>query len=157
ALTDEVWEAVVFDGRRHVSLMSEPGMRDRTVKVGSAGKIFAMTGWKVGWLVAAPPLAGVLARAHQFLTFTTPPNLQWAVAKGLNDERAWIGQSTTDFQRSRDRLTAGLTAKGLVTLRSPATWFVNLDLAASGLDMDDATFCTRMLEEANVAAIPISA
>src|SRR5206468_2682297 len=80
---DEVWEHVIFDGADHVPMMSLPGMRERTVKVGSAGKIFGLTGWKVGFTVAAPALMRVLSKAHQFLTFTTPPNLQSAVAYGL--------------------------------------------------------------------------
>src|SRR5215212_2559699 len=83
ALTDEVWEHVVFDGRAHVPLASFPGMAERTVKVGSAGKIFSLTGWKVGWAVAPPALAGPISKAHQFLTFATAPNLQAAVAFGL--------------------------------------------------------------------------
>ncbi len=82
ALCDEVWEHVVFDGRRHRPLMAFPGMRERTVKIGSAGKIFSLTGWKVGFVMAAPSLMRGLAKAHQFLTFTTPPNLQAAVAYG---------------------------------------------------------------------------
>ncbi len=83
ALCDEVWDHVVFDGRAHRSLMALPGMAERSVKIGSAGKIFGFTGWKVGFVLAAPPLLRVLSKAHQFLTFTTPPNLQSAVAFGL--------------------------------------------------------------------------
>ncbi len=86
ALCDEVWEHVVFDGRRHTPLMAFPVMRERTVKIGSAGKIFSLTGWKVGFVMAAPGLMRGLAKAHQFLTFTTPPNLQAAVAYGLGKE-----------------------------------------------------------------------
>ncbi|NWP15500.1 aminotransferase class I/II-fold pyridoxal phosphate-dependent enzyme, partial [Escherichia coli] len=82
AICDEVWEHVTFDGARHLPLIGFPGMRERTVKIGSAGKIFALTGFKVGWMCAAAPIARVLSKAHQFLTFTTPPNLQWAVAEG---------------------------------------------------------------------------
>jgi N-succinyldiaminopimelate aminotransferase len=157
ALCDEVWEQVVFDGARHRPLMAFPGMRERTVKVGSAGKIFALTGWKTGWMCAAPPLARVLARAHQFLTFTTPPNLQWAVAEGLREHMDWVASSCASFQRSRDRLAAGLDCIGLATLPSAATWFLAVDLAASGIKMSDEAFCDWMVEEAGVAAIPISA
>ncbi len=157
AISDEVWEHVVFDDVRHIPLMAMPGMRERTVKIGSAGKIFAMTGWKVGWLCAAPELARVLARAHQFLTFTTPPNLQYAVAEGLRGSMAWVEGSRLGFQRSRDRLADGLERLGLKTLPSEATWFLSLDLAASGISMDDAAFCEWMVTEAGVAAIPISA
>ena len=90
ALCDEVWEHVVFDGARHVPLMALPGMRERTVKIGSAGKIFSLTGWKVGFVTADARLMRVLAKAHQFLTFTTPPNLQAAVALGLGKEDPWF-------------------------------------------------------------------
>ena len=82
-LCDEVWEAMVFDGTQHVSPLAVPSLAARAVKVGSAGKIFSMTGWKVGWAVAAPELATRIAARHQFLTFTTPPALQWAAAEGL--------------------------------------------------------------------------
>lgn len=157
AISDEVWEHVTFGGARHLPLMAQPGMRERTVKIGSAGKIFAMTGWKIGWLCAAPELARVVAKAHQFLTFTTPPNLQWAVADGLRGSMDWVEQSRLGFERSRDRLADGLARLGLKTLPSEATWFLSLDLAASGIALSDEAFCDWMVEEAGVAGIPISA
>jgi N-succinyldiaminopimelate aminotransferase len=157
AVCDEVWEAVVFDGRRHRPLMSFPGMRERTVKIGSAGKLFGMTGWKVGFLMAAPPLAKALAAAHQFLTFTTPPNLQAGVAWGLDNHRAWFYEMPADQQRSRDRLTAGLRAAGYDVLDSQGTYFLNIDLTASGIGVDDVAFCERCVTEHGVAAIPVSA
>jgi N-succinyldiaminopimelate aminotransferase len=132
-------------------------MRARTVKIGSAGKMFALTGWKVGWMCATPDLARGLAKAHQFLTFTTPPNLQWAAAYGLAKDAAWFDSARAGFQRSRDRLAAGLAASGYVTLPSAATYFLSIDLAASGIAMDDVSFCDRIIDEAGVAAIPISA
>jgi len=157
AICDEVWEELVFDGAAHVPLMAQPGMRERTVKIGSAGKMFALTGWKVGWMCAAPELARGLAKAHQFLTFTTPPNLQWAAAYGLAKDKVWFDAERANFQRSRDRLVAGLEAAGYVTLPSAATYFVSIDLTASGIALDDVTFCDRMIDEAGVAAIPVSA
>ena len=157
AVCDEVWEAVVFDSRRHRPLMTFPGMRERTVKIGSAGKLFGMTGWKVGFLMAAPPLAKALAAAHQFLTFTTPPNLQAGVAWGLDNHRAWFETMPADLQRSRDRLTAGLRVAGYVVLESQGTYFLNVDLAASGIGVDDVAFCERCVTEHGVAAIPVSA
>jgi N-succinyldiaminopimelate aminotransferase len=157
AICDEVWEELVFDDQRHRSLIAEPGMRDRTVKIGSAGKMFALTGWKVGWMCAAPDLARGLAKAHQFITFTTPPNLQWAAAYGLGKDQAWFDAERAGFQRSRDRLVAGLRAAGYVTLPSAATYFVSIDLTASGIALDDVTFCDRIIDEAGVAAIPVSA
>ena len=157
AICDEVWEELVFDGARHRPLIAEPGMRDRTVKIGSAGKMFALTGWKVGWMCAAPGLARGLAKAHQFLTFTTPPNLQWAAAYGLSKDAAWFDGERAGFQRSRDRLAAGLAQAGYATLPSAATYFLSIDLAASGIAMDDVTFCDRIIDAAGVAAIPVSA
>ena len=85
-----MWEHILLDGQRFTPFASLPGMAERTIKLGSAGKIFSLTGWKVGWLVAEPELANVAARAHQFLTFATAPNLQAAVAFGLNEGDAWI-------------------------------------------------------------------
>ena len=157
AICDEVWEHLTFDGLRHRPLMAQPGMGDRTVKIGSAGKIFSLTGWKVGWMCAAPPIVTLLARAHQFLAFTTPPNLQWAVAKGLAKPVEWFDAMRADYQASRDRLVTGLRAAGFVLLPSQATWFVCVDLPASGIAMDDREFCERIVRDAGVAAIPISA
>lgn len=157
AICDEVWEQVTFDGARHLPLIGFPGMRERTVKIGSAGKLFALTGFKVGWMCAAPALARVLAKAHQFLTFTTPPNLQWAVAEGLTRQDAWIRDARIRFQAGRDRLSAGLRAAGFAVLPSAATYFLSVDLAASGIAMDDATFSERLVDEAKVATIPVSA
>jgi N-succinyldiaminopimelate aminotransferase len=157
AVCDEVWEAVVFDGRVHRPLMAMPGMRDRTVKIGSAGKMFGLTGWKVGFLCAAPPLTAVLAKAHQFLTFTTPPNLQTAVAWGLDNAADWFAAMPGEFQASRDRLTEALRREGFSVLPSQATYFLNVDLPASGVEEDDMAFCLRAVKDAGVAAIPVSA
>lgn len=157
AICDEVWEHVTFDDIAHRPLIALPGMRERTVKIGSAGKIFSVTGWKVGWMCAAPPLATLLARAHQFITFTTAPNLQWAVAEGLALPDDWFTGMRAGYEASRDRLVKGLRAGGYAVHQSGATWFVTVDLAASGIAMDDARFCERIVEEAGVAAIPVSA
>jgi aspartate/methionine/tyrosine aminotransferase len=157
AICDEVWEHVVFDGRAHRPLMAYPGMRERTVKIGSAGKMFALTGWKVGFLCAAPALTQLLAKAHQFLTFTTPPMLQTAVAWGLANSDAWFAAMPLDLARSRDRLTDGLRGEGFSVLDSQGTYFLNVDLAGSGVFEDDMSFCLRAVKEAGVAAIPVSA
>ncbi|HEX8625677.1 MAG TPA: aminotransferase [Allosphingosinicella sp.] len=157
ALTDEVWEHVVFDGGEHLPLASFPGMAERTVKVGSAGKIFSLTGWKVGWVVAPPALAGPISRAHQFIAFATPPNLQAAVAHGLGKEAGWFEGMRRDFAGARDVLVAGLREAGFAALAAEGTYFVGVDLPESGIDADDVTFCERAVREAGVAAIPLSA
>lgn len=156
-VSDEVWEHVVFDGRSHRPIMALPGMRERTVKIGSAGKIFSLTGWKVGFACAAPPLAAAIAKAHAFLTFTTSPNLQRAVAYGLSHDDAYFAPMRQDFARARDRLAAGLTAEGFSVLPSQGTYFLLLDLQASGIAAPDTVFADRAVREAGVATIPVSA
>jgi N-succinyldiaminopimelate aminotransferase len=157
AVCDEVWEHVLFDGRQHVSMMSIAGMRERTVKIGSAGKIFSLTGWKVGFLCAAPQILRVLAKAHQFLTFTTPPNLQAAVAYGLDKTDDYFIGMRADLSRSRDRLAQGLAAIGFPVLPCEGTYFLNVDLKPLGLNETDEAFCKRLAVEHKVAAIPVSA
>lgn len=156
ALCDEVWEHVVFDGRQHLPLMALPGMAERTVKIGSAGKIFSLTGWKVGFVMAPPHLLSVLAKAHQFVTFTTAPNLQTAVAYGLaKGDDYFIGMRAA-LQRLRDRFATGLTRRGFRVLPTEGTYFLNVDLAP--LDIaDDIAFCERLVTEHGVAAVPVSA
>jgi N-succinyldiaminopimelate aminotransferase len=157
AVCDEVWEHVIFDGRAHVPLMRLPGMRERCVKIGSAGKIFSLTGWKVGFVCAAPAILRVLAKAHQFITFTTPPNLQAAVAYGLAKDDDYFVRMRGGYQRSRDRFVAGLRALGFPVLEAQGTYFVNVDLKPLGLNEDDESFCKRLVAEHRVAAIPVSA
>ena len=156
AVCDEVWEHVVFDGHRHVPVLGRPDMRERTVKISSAGKIFSLTGWKVGLVMAAPAIMRVLAKAHQYITFTTPPNLQAAVAYGLGKEDGYFEGMRADFQRSRDRFARGLRDLGFQVLPSAGTYFLNLDIAPLG-ESDDVDFCRRLVTENGVAAIPVSA
>src|SRR5437899_2188155 len=134
AICDEVWEHVIFDGREHIPLITIPGMRNRTIKVGSAGKIFSLTGWKIGFVCAAPPLLRVAAKVHQFLTFTTAPNLQAAVAYGLNKPDQYFYDMRKDLARSRDRLTKGLESIGFPVLKAQGTYFLTVDLSPLGLN-----------------------
>src|SRR5918994_5800516 len=156
ALCDEVWQHVIFDGRRHTPVISLPGMRERTIKIGSAGKIFNLSGWKVGFVCAAPSLMRVLAKAHQFITFTTPPNLQAAVAYGLGKEDGYFESLRRDLARSRDRFTTGLQSLGFQVIPSRGTYFLNIDLAPLG-EPDDTAFCRQLVVDHGVAAIPVSA
>jgi N-succinyldiaminopimelate aminotransferase len=156
-ISDEVWEHIVLDGRTFTPIATLPGMAERTIKTGSAGKIFSLTGWKVGWMVAAPELAPLVARAHQFLTFSTAPNLQAAVAYGLSEGDAWLQPMRDRFQRSRDLMTEGLRAAGFSVLDAAATYFLGVDLKASGIDLDDETFATEAVTRAGIAVVPLSA
>jgi len=156
-ISDEVWEHIVLDGQSFTPLASLPGMAERTIKIGSAGKIFSLTGWKVGWMVAAPELADVVARAHQFLTFCTAPNLQSAVAYGLNEGDSWIDPMKQRFERARDEMTKGLRDAGFTVLDAASTYFLCVDLKASGIGLDDDSFATEAVEKAGVAVVPLSA
>jgi len=157
AICDEVWEHQRFDGRAHVPLIGLPGMDARTVKIGSAGKMFALTGWKVGLAIARPHLLGPVARAHQFLAFSTPPNLQAGVAYALGKAADWFQAQADDLQRARDRLAGALAAAGFAVLPGEGTYFLNVDLHASGLAGDDIALAHAMVTQAGVAAIPLSA
>jgi aspartate/methionine/tyrosine aminotransferase len=156
-ISDEVWEHILLDGQSFTPIASVAGMAERTIKIGSAGKIFSLTGWKVGWMVAAPELAAIVARAHQFLTFSTAPNLQTAVAFGLTEGDAWLEPMRERFARARDRMTEGLRAAGYEVLDAASTYFLCVDLAASGIDLDDDGFAASAVEEAGVAVVPLSA
>lgn len=152
AISDEVWEHVLFDGHAHASMLHH--LRDRTIKIGSAGKMFSMTGWKVGFACAAPDLTTLFAKAHQFLTFTTPPNLQTAVAYGLGKPRAYFDDMRAGFQRSRDRLSRALQQEGFATLPAAGAYFLSIDLPGSGIALSDEAFALRAVKEFGVAAIP---
>jgi N-succinyldiaminopimelate aminotransferase len=157
AICDEVYEHLVFDGVRHLPLMALPGMRERTLRIGSAGKTFSLTGWKVGYISGPGALMSVVAKAHQNLTFTTAPNLQRAVAVGLGKDDAYFAGLASDLQAKRDHLVAGLRAAGFHTLPSGGSYFVLADYSALDPDGDDAAFCIKLAEAAGVAAIPLSA
>jgi len=157
AICDEVYEHIVFDGRPHIPLMTLPGMRDRCLKIGSAGKTFSLTGWKVGYVTAAPHLLQPVAKAHQYITFTTPPNLQAAVAFGLGKDESYFAGLASGLQAKRDRLADGLRSAGFDVLPSAGTYFVVADVARFGFDGDDQDFCRKLTAEAGVTAIPVSA
>jgi len=155
-ISDEVWEHILLDGQAFTPIASLGGMRERTLKCGSAGKIFSLTGWKIGWLAASAELATLAARAHQFLTFASAPNLQTAVAYGLNDGDGWLQPMRDRFTRARDRMTQGLEAEGFAVLPSASTYFLCVDLAASGISLGDEAFAAEAVEKAGVAVVPLS-
>jgi N-succinyldiaminopimelate aminotransferase len=155
-ISDEVWEHILLDGQSFTPIAALPGMADRTLKCGSAGKIFSLTGWKIGWLAGSAELATLSARAHQFLTFASAPNLQTAVAYGLTEGDAWLQPMRERFARARDRMAAGLEEAGYAVLPSASTYFMCIDLAASGISLDDEAFASQAVAEAGVAVVPLS-
>jgi N-succinyldiaminopimelate aminotransferase len=157
AICDEVYEHLVFDGARHIPLMALPGMRERTMRIGSAGKTFSLTGWKVGYVTAGAALTPLVQNAHQNLTFTTAPNLQRAVAAGLAKDDAYFASLATNLQARRDQLATGLAEVGLSVLPTAGTYFITTDFAPLGFNGDDVAFCRYITEKAGVTAIPVSA
>jgi aspartate/methionine/tyrosine aminotransferase len=156
AICDEVYEHLVFDGRAHLPLMSFPGMAQRVVRVGSAGKMFSLTGWKVGWVTGAEPLIEVIAKAHQFITFTTTPALQRGIAYALENETGFTLALTKSLQDNRDLLATRLSHMGFDVLPCEGTYFLTAGIRQLTNERDDA-FCKRLTKEAGVALIPLSA
>ena len=157
AVCDEVYEHLVFPPARHIPLMSLPGMAERCLRVGSAGKTFSLTGWKVGYVSGPPALVAAVAKAHQNLTFTTPPNLQRAVAQGLAKADGYFAALSGNLAGKYARLSAGLERVGFRTLPAQGGYFVTADISPFGLGGDDRAFCRHITEHAGVAAIPVSA
>jgi len=157
AICDEVYEHLVFDGHRHTPLMALDGMRERTVRIGSAGKTFSLTGWKVGYVTGPAALMDPIAKAHQWVTFTTPPHLQKAVAYGLRKDDSYYDGLSQDLAAKRDRMAAGLAALGFSVLPCNATYFLTCGFEGLGLGRTDVEACETLVTAAGVAAVPVSA
>jgi len=157
AVCDEVYEHLVFDDRTHVPLMTLPGMAERCVRIGSAGKTFSLTGWKVGYITAALALMPVISKCHQYLVFTTPPNLQSAVAYGLRKDDSYYAELRDGMQAKRDRFGRGLASIGFDVIDCHGTYFITGDFRPLDFNGDDTEFCRHITEHARVAAVPVGA
>jgi N-succinyldiaminopimelate aminotransferase len=155
-ITDEVYEQLVFDGRRHLPLAGFPGMAERTVTISSAAKMFNVTGWKIGWACGPADLIAGVRAAKQFLTYVGGAPFQPAVAQALDTEDAWTAALRVSFQGKRDRLASALADIGFGVLDSFGTYFLCADPRPLGY-ADGTTFCAELPERAGVAAIPMSA
>ncbi|MDT9595326.1 pyridoxal phosphate-dependent aminotransferase [Nocardioides zeae] len=152
-VTDEVYEHLVFDGRRHVPLATLPGMAERTLTLSSLGKSWSLTGWKVGWATGPAHLVGALLAAKQWTTFTSGSPLQPAAAYALDHEDAFPAALARDLQQRRDLLCEGLAAVGLTPRVPEGTYFTLTDVGHLGWE-DGAAFCATLPERAGVVAIP---
>lgn len=157
ALTDEVYDRLVFNGATHVPLATLPGMWDRTLTLNSAGKTFSVTGWKIGYAVGPAHLNRALRQAHQWVTFATSSPLQEAIAVALEQApvNGYYRNLLHDYDERRARLEQALNAAGLPTLPVEGAYFISADISALGWT-DDRAFCRWLTTEIGVAAIPTS-
>jgi aspartate/methionine/tyrosine aminotransferase len=158
AITDEVYEHLVYDGHTHTYMASLPGMRDRTVTISSASKTFSVTGWKAGYVIAAPDLTEALRRIHQFVTFCSAAPMQEAVALAVEqaEENTYYEDLLDDYTARLDKIMAALDRAGLKPIRPQGTFFVMSDISGLGF-ADDVAFARFMATEVGVACIPPSA
>ena len=156
AMTDEVYEHLVFDGQQHQTLASLPGMADRTIMISSLGKTFSVTGWKVGWTVAPPELTRAIFRAHQFMTFCGAAPLQEAAVTAVSQPASFYTELTAFYTRKRDFLLDALKSAGLTPIVPSGTYFIMVDISHLGF-ANDVAFCRYLTSEIGVAAIPPSA
>ncbi len=154
AITDEVYEHLVYEGE-HLPLAGFPGMRDRTVSISSAGKTFAVTGWKIGWVCASQPLVTAVRTVKQFLTYVNGAPFQHAVAGALDAGDELVGPLVAQLRQGRGQLMHGLAATGMTVHRPAGTYFVTADIASLG-ETDGVDFCRRLPHEVGVVAIPSS-
>lgn len=156
AVCDEVYEHLIFDGRPHIPLMTLPDMRERCIRIGSAGKTFSLTGFRIGYVTGPAHLVTGVMKAHQHLAYTSPAPLQLAVAKGLAMGDEYYREFRADMQEKRDLLRAGLETAGFDVLPCEGTYFITVDIRSVGAS-DDAKFCREITKKAKVAAVPLSA
>ncbi|MBX7552950.1 pyridoxal phosphate-dependent aminotransferase [Streptomyces sp. NPDC004232] len=152
-VTDEVYEHLVFDGAEHLPLATFPGMRERTVTIGSAGKTFSFTGWKVGWVTGSPELVTAVRSVKQFLTYVSSGPFQYAVAEALALPDSYFEDFRRSMQTRRDLLAEGLTAAGFRVFAPAGTYFITTDIRPLG-EKDGFAFCRALPERAGVVAIP---
>ena len=152
-VSDEVYEHLLFDGRVHVPIATLPGMAERTVTIGSAGKTFSFTGWKIGWATGPARLVDAVRTTKQFLTYVNGGPFQYAIAEALGLPRDYYFSLAAALQERRDQLCAGLSALGLETFVPQATYFATTDVASLGWS-DGIEFCLSLPERCGVVAIP---
>ena len=154
-LSDEVYERLVYDGRGHASVLSQPALRGRAFAVFSFGKVFNATGWKVGYCIAPREMTAALRRVHQYVTFAVSAPVQWAMADYLATRPAFLDELAGFYQARRDRFIGLLEGSRFRCSPSPGTYFQLLDYSAVS-DQSDTDFCQELLVQHGVAAIPLS-
>jgi aminotransferase len=153
AVTDEIYEHILYDGERHVSMASLEGMRERTVAVSGASKTYSVTGWRVGWCLAPAALTGAIRKVHDFLTVGAPAPLQEGVAAALALPVEYYTQLADRYRERREFLVPALEAAGFRTFRPRGAYYVMTDISEFGFP-DDVAFARHLVSEVGVAAVP---
>ena len=151
-MADECYEHLVFDGL-HIPVASLPGMRERTITVGSGGKTFSVTGWKVGWITSTPALVSAVRCSKQFLTYVSSGPFQYAIATGLGLPDSYFTDFADRLQVRRDMLSAGLTTAGFDVMHTQGTFFLTADITPLG-GVDGLEFCRSLPHRCGVVAVP---
>jgi N-succinyldiaminopimelate aminotransferase len=154
AVTDEVYEHLVFDGHTHIPLSTLPGMAERTLTISSGGKTFHTTGWKIGWMSGPAPLVAAARTAKQFLTFVNGAPLQPAMAVGLGLPNSYFAGMRAGLQATRDRLVEALDSVGFITYTPEASYFVTADIRPLDPTGNGVDFCRQLPHRCGVVAIP---
>jgi len=153
AITDEIYEHILYDDATHVPMITLPGMRDRTVLVNSLSKTFSVTGWRVGWILAAPDLADSIRKVHDFLTVNSPAPLQQAAVLALAADNNFYCELRHSYQQRRDYLLQVLRDTGFRPFVPRGAYYVMADISAFG-ESDDVAFSLKLLQKGGVAAVP---
>ena len=155
AITDEIYEHIVYDGARHVPLCTLEGMAERTVTISGLSKTFSVTGWRIGWAIAPPGLSGAIRKMHDFLTVGAPAPLQEAGAAALALDDRYYAQLASDYARRRELLLGILDRHGFLTYRPSGAYYIMTDVASFGFP-DDVAFTRHLVADIGVAAVPAS-
>jgi aspartate/methionine/tyrosine aminotransferase len=153
AITDEIYEHIVYDGEQHVPLASLDGMADRTVTINGVSKTFSVTGWRIGWAIAPASVSGAIRKMHDFLTVGAPAPLQEAAAAALALPDSYYVELAAEYTRRRDLLLGILERRGFVTYKPRGAYYVMTDITGFGF-ADDVAFARYLVSEIGVAAVP---
>ena len=153
AITDEIYEHILYDGTKHISMASLPGMEDRTITINGMSKTYSVTGWRVGWTIAPPAIADAIRKVHDFLTVGAPAPLQEAGAAALSLPDGYYKNLAEGYRKRRDRLIPTLEEAGFRCFRPRGAYYVMTDIAGFGFS-DDVTFTKYLVTEIGVAAVP---
>ena len=153
AITDEIYEHMLYDGARHISMVTLEGMRDRTITINALSKTYSVTGWRVGWAIASSDVTSAIRKVHDFLTVGAAAPLQEAGAIALQFPQEYYATLAAEYTQRRERLLAILTSAGFHCFKPSGAYYIMTDIAAFGFP-DDVTFAKYLVTEIGVAAVP---